>query len=491
MAVIVALDAGTTGVRALGISETGEIVGLCHREFTQHFPRPGWVEHDPEEIWEAACDSLERLHAELSEPIAAIGITNQRETAVIWDKDSGQADQRAIVWQDRRTAEQCLALQSDGHLPLIRAQTGLVLDPYFSATKFAWLKQRTQIAPARQAFGTIDSWLLWKLTQHQSFATEPSNASRTMLYDINRRQWSPELCELFDIPSGALPEVLASSGVFGHTRGSPLPDGIPIAGIAGDQQAALFGQACFGQGDAKNTYGTGSFVLMNVGAQPPGADGDLQGLLTSMGWELSSGEVVYVLEGSIFVTGALVQWLRDGMGVISEAAELEGQALLCDDVPGCVIVPAFVGLGSPWWDPDARGAIWGLTSDVGVPQLARAAIASMSWQTRDVVREMERVSGKRLAGLRVDGGAAVMDTLLAHQADTLGAVVSRPKVTESTARGAGWLAGLAVGVWGGLDELAEQWELDREFSPSASDRTREGQLWERAVERTMALGHSV
>lgn len=489
MAVIVALDAGTTGVRALGISDTGEIVGLCHREFTQHFPRPGWVEHDPEEIWEAACHSLGGLQAELSEPIAAIGITNQRETAVIWDKDSGQADQRAIVWQDRRTAEQCQSLQAAGHLPLIRSQTGLVLDPYFSATKFAWLKQRTEIPPGRQAFGTVDSWLLWKLTQHRSFATEPSNASRTMLYDINRRQWSPELCELFDIPPAALPEVLASSGVFGHTQGSPLPDGIPIAGIAGDQQAALFGQACFGLGDAKNTYGTGSFVLMNIGPEPP-ASSDLQGLLTSVGWELSSGEVAYVLEGSIFVTGALVQWLRDGMEIIGAASELEGQARLCEDQAGCVIVPAFVGLGSPWWDPDARGAIWGLSADVGVPQLARAAIGSMSWQTRDVVREMERVSGRQLATLRVDGGAAVMDTLLAHQADTLGAVVSRPKVTESTARGAGWLAGLAVGVWGSLEELADQWELDREFSPSGHDRVREGQLWERAVQRTMALGHN-
>lgn len=489
MAVVVALDAGTTGVRALGISDTGEIVGLCHREFTQHFPRPGWVEHDPEEIWDAACDSLGGLLAELSEPIAAIGITNQRETAVVWDKDSGQADQHAIVWQDRRTTEHCQKLQAAGHLPLIRSQTGLVLDPYFSATKFAWLKQRSEIAPGRLACGTVDSWLLWKLTGNQSFATEPSNACRTMLYDINRRQWSPELCELFDIPPAALPEVRASSGVFGHTRNSPLPDGIPIAGIAGDQQAALFGQACFAPGDAKNTYGTGSFVLMNIGAQPP-VSGDLQGLVASVGWELSSGEVAYVLEGSIFVTGALVQWLRDGMGVIAEASELEGQALLCDDTAGCVIVPAFVGLGSPWWDPDARGAIWGLSADVGVAQLARAAIASMSWQTRDVVREMERVSGKQLAGLRVDGGAAVMDTLLAHQADTLGAVVSRPKVTETTARGAAWLAGLATGVWASLDELSGQWELDREFSPSGQDRDRERQLWERAVGRTRALGHS-
>ncbi len=488
MAVIVALDAGTTGVRALGIAESGKIVGLSHQEFTQYFPQPGWVEHDPEEIWLAARSTLSNLCAELEEPIAAIGITNQRETAVVWDRQTGQTDQKAIVWQDRRTADQCRAIEDAGYLPRIRFLTGLVLDPYFSATKFAWLANKTQIPPDRLAFGTIDTWLLWKLTQGETFATDASNASRTMLFDIQERQWSQELCDFFNIPMSALAQVLPSSGIFGHTKETPLPDGTPIAGIAGDQQAALFGQACFEPGDAKNTYGTGSFVLMNIGSELTDSLSH-EGLLTSVGWELSSGEAAYVLEGAIFVTGAAVQWLRDGLGVITQASEVEAQALRCDDTGGCIIVPAFTGLGSPWWDPDARGAIFGLTSQTGLPQLARATIASMSWQTRDVVQEMEQASSKKLGILRVDGGAAVMNTLLQHQADVLNATVARPKVTETTARGAAWLAGLGVGVWGSLDDLKQQWELDREFIPSGRDYSREQQLWERAVERTIAFGH--
>jgi len=487
MAVIVALDAGTTGVRALGVAESGEILGLSHCEFTQHFPQPGWVEHDPEEIWQAACYCLKDLASRLAEPIAAVGITNQRETAVVWDKLTGQTDCQAIVWQDRRTADRCAAMAQAGYLPRIRALTGLVLDPYFSATKFVWLRDATRIPLAQMAFGTIDTWLLWKLTQGGAFATEASNASRTMLFDINSRQWSAELCDFFEIPMTALAEVMPSSGIFGHTLGTPLPDGIPIAGIAGDQQAALFGQACFTPGDAKNTYGTGSFVLMNAGSELV-APQSHEGLLTSVGWQLSSGELAYVLEGSIFVTGAIVQWLRDGLGVIAQASDLEGLALQCEDSDGIMLVPAFTGLGSPWWEPNARGAIFGMSTQTGIPQLAQAAIAAMSWQTHDVVRQMEQTSGRRLTSLKVDGGASVMDTMLQHQADVLGATVARPKVTESTARGAAWLAGLGVGLWGSLNELAQQWELDRQFTPSQRDYLPELQRWQQAVERTIAFG---
>ena len=485
MAVIVALDAGTTGVRALAVSATGEITGMAQQEFTQHFPQPGWVEHDPEEIWQAACQTLQQLCSELTEPIAALGIANQRETAVAWDRRSGRSDQRAIVWQDRRTAADCTRLKDGQHEPFIRERTGLVADPYFSATKFAWLTQATRIPRSRLCLGTIDAWLLWKLTDGAVFATEPSNASRTMLYDIISHQWSAELCELVGVPLSALPQVQPSSGHFGQTSNTPLPEGTPIAGMAGDQQAALFGQACFAPGEAKNTYGTGSFVLLNIG---PGAPGNLlqPGLLTSIGWELASGERSYVLEGSIFITGAVVQWLRDGLQVIDDAAEVENLALGCADTGGCMIVPAFTGLGSPWWEPQARGAIFGLTAQTGAAELARAAIASMSWQTFDVVAQMSRTAKQQLSCLRVDGKAATMDSLLQHQADILDVPVLRPETIETTARGAAWLAGLGVGLWSSLDELSQQWQLDREFLPSGQDHSHEKSLWEQAVERAIA-----
>ena len=527
MAVVVALDAGTTGVRALALRETGAVAGWVYKEFTQHFPRPGWVEHDAEEIWQAAAAVLAELADELTEPIAAIGITNQRETAVIWDKRTGEPLAPAIVWQDRRTAARCEELEENGHLPLIRETTGLVLDPYFSATKFAWQLERCDTPCENLALGTVDAWLLWQLTNGEVFATEASNASRTMLFDIRRREWSHDLCELFGVPMGALPEVLPSSGIFGYTAesgsaeggsaesgraksrtaasSSPLGAGIPIAGIAGDQQAALFGQACFAPGDVKNTYGTGSFVLMNIGdasvsklqssplSQSHGGSPPVhEGLLTSVGWDLSSAvgvanSVAYVLEGAIFITGAAVQWLRDGLGMISEASELEGLALQCEDSGGCVLVPAFAGLASPWWDANAKGSIFGLTSAVGPPQLARAVIASMSYQTKDVVRAMEAASGHKLSSLRVDGGASAMNLLLQHQADSLGAKVLRPTMTETTARGAAWLAGLGAGVWASLDELKDQWELDTEVSPASEGDPREEELWHRAVERTRAF----
>ena len=499
MAVVVALDAGTTGVRALALDESGAIAGWAYKEFTQHFPRPGWVEHDAEEIWQTAEAVLAELAGKIAEPAAAIGITNQRETAVIWDKRTSKPLAPAIVWQDRRTAARCEQLEADGHLPLIRELTGLVLDPYFSATKFAWLLEECRTPREHLALGTVDAWLVWKLTEGEVFATEPSNASRTMLFDIRRRQWSEELCDLFGVPMSALPEVLPSSGIFGHTAAGPLGSrasggGIPIAGIAGDQQAALFGQACFDPGDVKNTYGTGSFVLMNIGdASPP----VYEGLLTSVGWELgiaasrsagnTAGNIAYVLEGAIFITGAAVQWLRDGLGIISEASELEGLALQCENSGGCILVPAFTGLASPWWDAEARGSIFGLTSAVGPPQLARAVIASMSYQTKDVVRAMEAASGHKLSSLRVDGGASAMNLLLQHQADALGAKVLRPSMTEATARGAAWLAGLGAGVWSSLDELKDQWQLDTEVSLVSEGDPREEELWHRAVERTRAF----
>ena len=496
MAAIVALDAGTTGVRALALNEAGVVTGWVYKEFTQHFPRPGWVEHDAEEIWQTAAAVLSELAAEIAEPVAAIGIATQRETAIVWDKRSGKPLARAIVWQDRRTAARCEKLEADGHLPFIREATGLVLDPYFSATKFAWLLEECDTPRERLALGTVDAWLLWQLTGGEVFATEASNASRTMLFDIRERQWSQELCDLLGVPVSALPEVLPSSGIFGYTadEASQLGGGIPIAGIAGDQQAALFGQACFDPGDVKNTYGTGSFVLMNIGdASSEGLPAPPEGLLISVGWELSgeaasnAGSAAYVLEGAIFITGAAVQWLRDGLGMISQACELEELALQCDSSEGCIFVPAFAGLASPWWDSAARGSIFGLTSAVGPPQLARAAIASMSYQTKDVVRAMETASGHKLSSLRVDGGASAMSLLLQHQADALGAEVLRPSMTETTARGAAWLAGLGGGVWSSLDELRDQWQLDAEVSPASEGDSREEELWHRAVQRTRAF----
>lgn len=496
MAAVVALDAGTTAVRALSLNEAGIVTGWVYREFTQYFPRPGWVEHDAEEILQTATAVLSELAHKISEPIAAVGIANQRETVILWDKRDGKPLARALVWQDRRTADRCEELKARGYLPLIRDLTGLVLDPYFSATKFAWLLEECDTPRKHLALGTVDAWLVWHLTGGEVFATEASNASRTMLMDIRKRQWSQELCELFGVPMGALPEVLPSSGIFGCTAGgaSPLGEGVPIAGIAGDQQAALFGQACFDPGDVKNTYGTGSFVLMNIGdisSDGRSDDFSYDGLLTSVGWDLDAISTTYVLEGAIFITGAAVQWLRDGLGLISLTSELEEMALQCEGSEGCIFVPAFAGLASPWWDPAARGSIFGLTSAVGPPQLARAAIASMSYQTKDVVHAMEAASGHKLSSLRVDGGASAMNLLLQHQADALGAKVMRPSMTETTARGAAWLAGLGTGVWSSLDELRDQWQLDVEVAPVSEGDPREQELWHRAVKRTRAYASFV
>lgn len=489
MAVVISLDAGTTGVRAFAVDQHGRSVGYRYREFTQHFPRPGWVEHDATEIWHAIVGTTAELIASLQEPVAAIGITDQRETIVAWDRRTGLPRHRAIVWQDRRTAARCDALAEAGHLPLVREATGLVLDPYFSASKVAWLLEEGGVeADEHLAIGTIDSWLLWNLTGGEVHATEPSNASRTMLFDIRTLDWSPELCDLFGVPAHVLPEVRPSSGRLGVTHeSSGLPAGIPISGIAGDQQAALFGQACFAPGDTKNTYGTGSFVLMNVGTTCPAP---VEGLLTTVAWTIPDGaggtRTDYAFEGAIFSTGSAVQWLRDGLGIIAESAEVGPLAASVPSTDDVFFVPAFTGLGSPWWDPYARATLVGVTRGTTRAHLARAVVESMALQTRDVVDAMSAHAGHPVQGLRADGGAAVMDLLLQVQADQLGVPVRRPLVAETTALGAAYLAGLAEGVWASTDDIAEHWALDAEFAPSP-DRAHADALHARWLE---AVGRS-
>jgi glycerol kinase len=492
MSVVIALDAGTTGVRVIAFDHAGLPVAAAYREFPQYFPQPGWVEHDAEEIWSAFLVVMTEVASELDrlgENIAAIGITDQRETIVVWDRTSHRPLHRAIVWQDRRTAQRCEELEANGALELVRSRTGLVLDPYFSGTKLAWLLTEGGVDPGPEvAAGTIDTWLLWKLTDGAVHATDPSNASRTMLYDIIDGQWSPQLCELLGVPMHLLPEVLPSSGRFGSTASScPLGAGIPISGIAGDQQAALFGQACFETGMAKNTYGTGSFVLMNVGTSCPEP---VDGLLTTIAWSLpaetgASAITTYAYEGAIFVTGAAVQWLRDELRIIESAPEISELASGVPDSDGVVMVPAFTGLGSPWWDPHARGAILGITRGTTRAHLARATLDAMALQTRDVVEVMSASSGQRITTLRADGGAAT-DLVLQLQADQLGVEVQRPLVAETTALGAAYLAGLAEGFWQSLDAISANWSLDAAFRP-AEDRAAADALraqWSRAVERS-------
>ncbi|MDQ3898132.1 MAG: glycerol kinase, partial [Actinomycetota bacterium] len=438
--VVIAIDAGTTGVRALAVDESGQPVGWSYRELPQHFPRPGWVEHDPDEIWDGVQATLAELRSNLDRPVAAIGITNQRETVVAWDRRTGDPLHMAIVWQDRRTAGRCARLEDEGHLPFVREATGLVLDPYFSATKMGWILNEGGLrAGPRLALGTVDSWILWKLTDGAAFATDPSNASRTLLYDIRYGSWSTELCDLFRVPRNALAEVGRTSGRLGTT-----PDGIPVSAVAGDQQAALFGQACLEPGMAKNTYGTGSFVLVNVGERCPAP---VEGVLTTIAWALPGAAPVYALEGAIFVTGAAVSWLRDGLGIIDRPEDIGPLAESVRDAEGVAFVPAFSGLGSPWWDPAARGTIVGLTRGSGRAQLARAAVEAMAYQTRDVVEAISGATGRALTELRVDGGASVLDLLLQIQADQLRVPVARAAIRESTAMGAAFLAGLAEGVW--------------------------------------------
>ncbi len=485
MAVVVAIDAGTTGVRSIAFSETGKPVGSSYREFPQYFPQPGWVEHDAEEIWDAVITTLTELTSSLTEPIAAIGITDQRETVVVWDKSTGKPLHRAIVWQDRRTADRCAELEAAGHLDMVRRTTGLVLDPYFSGSKLEWLIRHDHIAvDANTAFGTVDSWLVWKLTGGTTHITDTTNASRTLLYDIGSLSWSEDMLDLFGIPASIMPEVRPSSGRFGTTAMNlPVPGGLPISGIAGDQQAALFGQACFAPGAAKNTYGTGSFILMNVGQNKPEP---VDGLLTTVGWTLANGETTYALEGAVFVTGAAIQWLRDGLGVIEDASEIGPLAESVDSSDDVFLVPAFAGLGSPWWDPNARGTIVGLTRGTTKAHIARATVEAMALQSRDVIDAMADAGGVSVESLRVDGGASVMQILLQIQADQIGVPVHRSAITETTALGSAYLAGIAEGVWAGTDEVAAAWQSDLTVEPS-DDRSSADQLHVRWLE---AVGRS-
>ncbi len=490
---ILAIDQGTTGTTCLVFDEEARLVGRAYREFAQHFPKPGWVEHDPEEIWEVsravAKDALDVAGAEAAE-LRAIGITNQRETVVCWDERTGRPLHRAIVWQDRRTAARCDQLRAEGHEQLVRDRTGLVIDPYFSGTKIEWLLEnvtglRDRAREHGVRFGTIDAWLAFKLTGRP--VTDYSNAARTLLFDIHRLDWDPALCELLSVPSGCLPEPRPSAEVYGETDPDAfLGARVPLAGIAGDQQAALFGQACTSHGLGKNTYGTGSFVLMNAGTQAPEAS---SGLLTTVAWGLPD-RTDYAVEASVFVTGAAVQWLRDGLGLIASAEETERMAGGLDSNEGVYFVPALTGLGSPYWDPYARGTIVGLTRGTGREHLARAALEAIAYQTVDAVDAMEAASGERLAELRADGGATANAWLMQFQADVLGRPVVIPEIAETTALGAAYLAGVGIGVWS-VDQVSALWREAARYEPRMSEDERRSLVaqWRKAVERSRDWAH--
>ena len=497
---VLAIDQGTTGTTALLFDARGEVRSRGYALVPQHFPRPGWVEHDAHEIWDSV---LAAIHAALraanasGDSVRAIGITNQRETTLVWDRATGKPVARALVWQDRRTAARCEALRRSGAAAAIQRQTGLVCDPYFSATKLEWLLRNTPGARAsgragRLAFGTIDSWLVWKLTGGRTHATDPTNASRTMLYDIRKQRWDEALLERFGVPRAMLPEVLPSSGMFGTTVGIPgLANGIRIAGVAGDQQAALFGQGCVRAGQSKNTYGTGCFLLFHTGAIPVASR---SGLLTTVACG-PQGEAAYALEGSVFIAGAAIQWLRDGLGLFDHATASEALARSVEDSGGVSLVPAFVGFGAPRWRSDARGALMGLTRGTTRAHIARAALESMAFQTREVVEAMQADTGRPAGGrrvklreLRVDGGAAANDLLLQFQADLLGIPVHRPRVIETTALGAALLAGLATGVWSGQQDVARARRIERTFEPARTRRWRTEAVaqWDAAVAGVLA-----
>ncbi len=492
---VLALDQGTTSSRGIVFDHESGIVASEAHEFTQHFPEPGWVEHDANEIWSsqlrAARGALERSGVAAGD-LAAIGIANQRETAIVWDRETGEPIRNAIVWQSRQTVPICEDLRARGLESLFRERSGLVVDAYFSGTKIKWILDAVPGARERAergelCFGTIDSWLLYKLTGGAVHATDYSNASRTLIFDIHRRRWDPELLEALGIPEVMLPEVRDSSGVFGETEPEHFGGArIPIAGVAGDQQAALFGQACFEPGSVKNTYGTGCFVLMNTGREPRASK---SGLLTTIAWGID-GAVEYALEGSIFVGGAAVQWLRDELGFFSDAGESEALARSVDDTGGVYLVPAFTGLGAPYWDPAARGTITGLTRGSGRAEITRATLESIAYQSRDVIECFEQDAGLDATAIQVDGGAAANDFLMQFQADILGKAVRRPVVLETTALGAAHLAGLAVGFWSGRDELARAWREDRLFAPSLGQEQRERLYagWKRAVKRARGSG---
>jgi len=482
---VLAIDAGTTGVTALVVTDDGRIASRGYQEFAQHFPRPGWVEHEPEEIWQATLSACRDALRDQPAP-QAVGITNQRETAVLWDRRTLAAPRRALVWQDRRTTEICTRLRDAGHEDRVSALTGLRLDPYFTGTKLTWIRENDPAAWSDDvAVGTVDAYLVARLTGGRVHATDPSNASRTLLADISTGRWSDELCDLFGVPMTSLPEIRPSSGDFGRTDPAAfLGLDLPIAGIAGDQQAALFGQACFDPGQSKCTYGTGSFVLVNTGTTAVRSDA---GLLTTVAWDLGDG-LVYALEGAIFVTGAAVQWLRDGLGIIGNAAETEPLARTVADSGGVVFVPALTGLGAPHWDPDARGAIVGITRGTTRAHLARATLEAIAFEVRDVVDVMTEDAGIDVPELSVDGGAAANDLLCELQAAVLQVPVRRPQVAETTALGAAFLAGLATGVWGSTEELRATWRLDERFEPPTGGRDDAAYArWQRAVAATRSI----
>ncbi len=487
---ILALDQGTTSSRAIVFDHDGAIVALAQKEFPQIFPRPGWVEHDPREIWTSqisvAVEALGRAQIRPRD-IAAIGITNQRETAVVWDRETGEPVCNAIVWQDRRTAEFCDRLKADGHEAMVRERTGLVIDAYFSGSKVRWILDHVPGARARAeagklAFGTVDSWLVWKLTSGAVHITDVTNASRTMLFNINTLAWDDELLALLGVPASMLPEVRSSSEVYEQVSTSLGVAEVPIAGIAGDQQSALFGQMCVSPGLTKNTYGTGCFLLQNTGTRPVAS---ANRLVTTVAWKIGD-RTEYALEGSVFIGGAVVQWLRDGLGLIPRSADVEALAASVEDNGGVYLVPAFAGLGAPHWDPYARGLIVGITRGTTSGHVARAALESIAYQVDDLLEAVSRDSGIRLAELRVDGGASTNDGLMQFQADLLGVPVVRPAVTETTALGAAYLAGLAVGFWKSPAEISGQWRVDRRFEPSMArtDAERLRERWREAVGRS-------
>lgn len=491
---ILAIDQGTTSSRAILFDRTGRIAGIAQREFGQIFPQPGWVEHNPREIITSVLTTItEVMHNAQVDPraIAGIGITNQRETTVVWDKATGQPVHNAIVWQSRQTRDICDRLQADGYEPLVRERTGLLIDAYFAGTKVKWILDRVDGARERAArgellFGTIDTWLIWNLTGGKAHVTDPTNASRTLMYDIHRQCWDDELLAMLDVPRAMLPEVRSSSEVYGLTLGQHFfGEQVPIAGVAGDQQAALFGQACFEPGMAKNTYGTGCFMLMNTGDQAVASN---NGLLTTIAWGLD-GKVEYALEGSIFVAGSVIQWLRDGLRMLGKASDSQEYAERARSSEGVYMVPAFVGLGAPYWRSDVRGAVFGLSRGTSKEHFVRAAVESMAYQTRDVLAAMESDAGLRLKELRADGGAIANDFLGQFQSDLLDVPVLRPQVAETTALGAAYLAGLATGFWASREDIARQWAVDRRFEPAMPPEQREALYagWQQAVQACMGF----
>ena len=473
---ILAIDQGTTSSRAILFAADGSPQHSAQQEFAQHFPADGWVEHDGEDIWQSTLsvcrEVLDKAGISASD-VAGIGITNQRETTLLWDAETGELLHRAIVWQDRRTAEFCARLKADGHEALISERTGLLIDPYFSATKLRWLLDEVPDARARaergeQRFGTIDCFLLWRLTGGQVHRTDATNASRTMLFNIHTQQWDEELLQLLDIPASLLPEVMDSAADFGQTDASVLGASVPVCGIAGDQQAALIGQACFSPGMVKSTYGTGCFMVMNTGDTPIRSQNRL---LTTVGYRLK-GQTTYALEGSIFVAGAAIQWLRDGLKLIQHAGETEALARQAGDHTGVYLVPAFTGLGAPYWDPTARGAIFGLTRDTGIAQIVAAGLQSVCFQTRDLLDAMQADGAQNTAALRVDGGMVINNWVVQELANILGVTVDRPQVTETTALGAAYLAGLQLGIFKDLDDIASHWACERTFTPAMAEEQR-------------------